>query len=183
MRIVSFFYRFKQIIDDRFIKLITGTKEEPERISRAVLFGSVVAMTPTFGVQMPLVTMVWMITRPFPRLRFNLPIGLGMTWLTNYFTFLPYYFLIYLTGATMISWIWDIATPMTYADFIALWSPLADAGFWDTVTGLLAILVKIGGIMLFGSLPYLLVTTLLIYRITISLLKRVPAGQKQDGNV
>ncbi len=180
MKSVSLFSRLKGIIDDRFIDLITGTREDPERIIRAVLFGTVVAMTPTFGVQMPIVTVVWLVTRPFSRLRFNLPIGLGMTWLTNYFTFLPYYFLIYLTGATMIDWIWGVATPMSYADFVALWKPITDAGFFETVTGLLVILIKIGGIMLFGSLPYLLVTTLLVYRITVSILKRLPARRKQE---
>ncbi len=60
-------------------------------VTRAVLIGLFVAMIP-----MPMQMVAVMFFIPF--MRFNVPIGLAMVWITNPFTMPPLYYVEYITG-------------------------------------------------------------------------------------
>lgn len=84
---------------DKLKEFIKKSKVPPEylstnrrMVSRAVLIGLFIAFIP-----MPLQMAVVLAVVPF--IRFNVPIGLAMCWLSNPFTMPPMYYMEYLTGS------------------------------------------------------------------------------------
>lgn len=64
-------------------------------VSRAVLIGLFIAFIP-----MPMQMLAVVAVMPF--VRFNVPIGLAMCWLSNPFTMPPMYYMEYMTGAYIL---------------------------------------------------------------------------------
>lgn len=64
-------------------------------VSRAVLIGLFIAFIP-----MPMQMLAVVAVTPF--VRFNVPIGLAMCWLSNPFTMPPMYYMEYMTGAYIL---------------------------------------------------------------------------------
>lgn len=143
----------------------------PDYLVRGVMWGSFISMTPTFGMQMPLVTVLWIFLRPFGRLNFNLPVGLAMTWVTNYLTILPYYFISYITGIKMMGLITGAPSVMSYQSFVKMWNPVMNSPFPDILFELIKVFGQIGMVLFLGTLPYALITSILLTWTTAKLLR------------
>jgi uncharacterized protein (DUF2062 family) len=162
-----------RVITKEVVDPIRHATDHPDRVARGILVGTFVSVTPTFGIQMPIVSIIWLLFKPFKKLNFNLPLGLAMTWLTNYVTFLPYYFLIYMLGSLFLDIFMNVKTPMDYQQFSALWQPLLSAGFWDSFVNLMNILAMVGVRMLLGAIPFFITLPPLLYFLTLRYQKKL----------
>lgn len=87
-----------RIVYDHLVRPFVESSAPITHISWGAAIGMFVGMTPTFGIQMYLVTVIWTICRYLLRVRFNLPIAAAMVWVTNPITVLPIYYAFLLTG-------------------------------------------------------------------------------------
>lgn len=86
-----------------YLKLIIPIKKErhnPKYIARGTAIGLFCGFTPMIW-QMYIVMLIWIISRFF-KFHFSLPIGLAWTWVSNYFTNLPLFYLYYITGSMLM---------------------------------------------------------------------------------
>ncbi len=162
----SYLSGWMETVQNRFRSLILESKLPPHIITRSVLIGSIVAMTPTFGLQMPLVGLLWSMFHFSGRLKFNLAIGWTMTWVTNYFTVIPYYFICYYLGAWLGRVFFAVESPMLYSDFVKLWQPVIQANFIGTLLELGSVFIKIGIPLFLGTIPFVVIVPLVLHRVT-----------------
>ena len=114
--------RFGRWLRYRFVVPIKRSRHPPQYTARGVAVGLFWAMTPTVGIQMMFVLANWLLIRRFaPRWDFNVIHAMAWTWVTNFATVLPSYYMFYVTGQLVLGR-WDDLTG--YEGFIKLW----DAG-------------------------------------------------------
>lgn len=150
----------------KVFKAISSSRLSPRMLARSVAIGTFIALTPTFGFQMPLVGLTWSVLKFTRRWRFNLPIGLSLTWITNYFTIVPYYFICYYTGIWIGEHIFRFRSAMSYDRFSDLWQKVLDASFWDSFAELAKLMIKTGKPIFLGSIPYAIIGTIVFYKVT-----------------
>ncbi len=103
----------------RLVVPIKRSRHPPQYTARGVAVGLFWAMTPTVGIQMMFVLANWFAFRRFvPRWDFNVIHAMAWTWVTNFATVLPAYYLFYVTGQVLLGR-WDDLTG--YAGFLQLW--------------------------------------------------------------
>ncbi len=87
----------------RLLIPILRSRHPPEYTARGVSVGLAVALTPTIGVQMPVVFMLWIgVRRLRPAWDFNLLVALAWIWLTNVVTMPLIYYLFLVTGRDLL---------------------------------------------------------------------------------
>ncbi|MBN2040119.1 MAG: DUF2062 domain-containing protein [Spirochaetes bacterium] len=150
----------------KIFRALSSSRFSPEYIARSVAVGAFIALTPTFGFQMAIVGLVWSVFKFSGRWRFNLPIAISLTWLTNYFTIVPYYFICYYTGIWLGDYVFRFKSAMSYDRFSDLWQKVLDAGFWDSIVEFGNLMLKTGKPIFIGSLPYAIIGTIVLYKIT-----------------
>lgn len=75
----------------------------PEYTARGTAIGLLFAFTPTVGVQMPMVFLLWVLIRFLrPAWEFNMVVALAWTWATNVFTVAPIYYVFLVAGHFML---------------------------------------------------------------------------------
>lgn len=153
-------------------------RHSPEHAARGVSIGVLVAMTPTVGVQMPIVALLWFAVRAaFPVWDFNLIAALAWTWVTNIFTVPPVYYLFYLTGRLMMG----VGGPgHGFDSFSAILEETlsADAGWFETLwIYTLGLFRRFGVPMFVGCLPWALLSAWLGYRWSLGLIVRLRAAR------
>lgn len=142
----------------------------PEIKARGVAWGTALAMTPLVGIQMPLVTLFWLMTRPFEALRFSLVLGLAWTWVTNVFTLVPFYYAFYVTGQIALGHWDDFAGYDTFAKLFS-GALVADVGVVERTLRYIEWLAReIGLTMLLGCVPYVIGGAWLSYRLSLAFL-------------
>ena len=128
-----------------------------EHVARGVAVGLAVAFTPTVGVQLLMVLLIWMLARAAgPRFQFHAISAFAWVWVTNIFTIGPIYYVFLLTGQLMLGRfdeLGGIGLDQFTAQLTAVVS--TDTGFLEALwVGTLA-LFNIWGIPLFlGSVPW-----------------------------
>lgn len=71
--------------------------------ARGTAIGLAFGLTPTVGIQMPMILLFWSIAKWFaPRWKFNLIVALAWTWPTNVVTAPAYYYLCLITGRLLM---------------------------------------------------------------------------------
>ena len=111
--------RFGRWLRYRFVVPVMRSRHPPQYTARGVAVGLFWAMTPTVGIQMMFVLAHWLIVRRFARRwDFNVIHAMAWTWVTNFATVLPSYYLFYVTGQVLLGR-WDDLTG--YEGFIKLW--------------------------------------------------------------
>ncbi len=156
----------------RLIIPIMRGHHDPHYTARGVAVGVAVAMTPTIGIQMLIVTAIWLMVRKFPSLNFNVIVGMAWTWLTNVFTAIPVYYLFFLTGQILRGHPDDLTGFSAFADqFNAAidhdlpWLEMV----WRYTMGLIE---GWGLSMLIGSIPWSLFSAWIGYVATLRFLAR-----------
>lgn len=114
--------RFVRWLRYRFVIPVKRSRHPPQYTARGVAVGLFWAMTPTVGIQMMFVLAHWLAVQRFARRwDFNVIHAMAWTWVTNFATVLPSYYLFYVTGQILLGR-WDDLTG--YEGFVKLW----DAG-------------------------------------------------------
>ncbi|MCP5152248.1 MAG: DUF2062 domain-containing protein [Ectothiorhodospiraceae bacterium] len=158
----------------RLVVPVTRGWRNPDHAARGVLFGLAVALTPTVGVQMPIVFALWLLVRRVrPAWDFSLVVGLAWTWVTNIFTAPPLYYVYVVTGRLMLGE-WD-----GLHDYERFASTLNESmprdvgwlqGMWE---GLVGVFERFGVPIFVGSLPWVILGTWVGYRWSLRLLRRI----------
>jgi len=148
-------------------------------IARSVSSGLFWAMTPTIGVQMAMVMAHWLLVQKFwPRKDFSVVQSMAWTWVTNFLTMIPVYYMFYVTGQLFLGHFDDLTG---YQGFVDLWngsfgagSPgsagTGVAGWWENLWHQAQVrFVGWGVPMLVGCVPYAVVAAWLGYRWSLKL--------------
>ncbi|MEC9346520.1 MAG: DUF2062 domain-containing protein [Pseudomonadota bacterium] len=142
------------------LKLIVPLKRgqlPPEVIARGVAVGLAVAFTPTVGIQMILVVLLWGLARSLgPRFDFHFLSAVAWVWITNIFTIGPIYYAFLLTGQVMLGRFDEVGS-IGFTQFSAQLMDVvsAEAGLLETLWVGTVALFRIWGIPLFiGSIPF-----------------------------
>lgn len=135
------------------------------------VIGMFLGMTPTVGGQMYIAGTLWIISRYILRLRFNLPIALAMTWISNPITFIPLYFLYLKTGAWILVWFGYVSQVGSYADFVHAIDLIQQANEYVEWRSRLVNIVgqlfwQFGWPFVVGSLVYAVPLSVLTYPVT-----------------
>jgi uncharacterized protein (DUF2062 family) len=148
--------RFVQLVYDKLIDPLYRSKHPPEYAARGVLFGLLIALTPTVGVQMPIVFGIWLLVRRLrPNWGFSLVIALAWTWVTNVFTAPPLYYLYIVSGRILLGHWDDMQGYAVFAERLSSTMP-SNAGWVETAWLYVVNLFEIFGVSLFvGCLPWM----------------------------
>ncbi|MDD9903646.1 MAG: DUF2062 domain-containing protein [Rhodospirillaceae bacterium] len=165
--------RFRRLILYRLIMPVLRAKTPPEYTARSVLFGMLVAMTPTVGVQMPIVFLIWLPIRYLrPQWNFNVVVAMAWTWVTNVFTLGPIYYVFLVTGRLMLGAEGGLTG---YDEFAAMLQKSldTDAGIVESLWIYTVDLFRIWGVPMFvGSIPWAILASWLSYRWSLRLVNR-----------
>lgn len=155
-------------------KLVVPMKRSPhppEYTARGVAVGVFWGLTPLVGVQMPIVTAMWLLGRLHPKTDFALVPGLAWVWTSNVFTMGPMYYAFYITGQLMLGR-WDELTG--YSSFAKLFkfSAWERDNMWDTLVTYLSYVWEHFGLpMAIGWIPYALVFGWIGYKVSVKLIR------------
>lgn len=169
----STFGGIARLLRYRLVIPVLRSKHSPEYTARAVFIGLIWAMTPTIGIQMPLVFMTWVIMRWVRRGEgFNLPVALAWTWSSNVVTLPPLYYLFLITGKLMMGQWGDLSG---YSAFTAELASVAkaDGGFFEVLWLYVQGLFQSFGLAMFvGSVPWAIFSAWFGYRTTLRVLEK-----------
>ncbi len=180
-RRISRVWGLVRLIRHRLIIPILRSRHPPEYTARGVMVGLVVALTPTVGIQIPMVFLVWLAARCFWRAwDFNLLVALAWTLLTNVFTAPPFYYLFLVTGRLLLGR-WDrIRDYGTFSERLST-SLGVEASWLETLwIYTYNLFAKFGVPMFVGSLPWALLGGWLGYVWTLGLIRRMRARRARD---
>ena len=165
--------RFARILHDKLVDPLRRSRHPPEYTARGVLFGLLVALTPTVGIQMAIVFGIWLAVRRLtPGWDFNLVVGLAWTWVTNVATAPPLYYLYIVTGRIMLGRWEDMRGYQVFAERLAATMP-QEAGWLETAWRYVVNLFDIFGVPMFvGSLPWMVLGAWAGYVWSLGLLRR-----------
>ena len=110
-----------------FVVPLKRSRHSSGYIARSVSAGLFWAMTPSIGVQMALVLVHWGLVKKFwPKWDFSVVQAMAWTWVTNFLTMIPVYYMFYVTGQLFLGR-FDGLTG--YQGFVELWrSSFGDEG-------------------------------------------------------
>jgi uncharacterized protein (DUF2062 family) len=154
----------------RLIIPLFRSPHPPEYTARGVFIGLLVALTPTVGIQMAIVGVLWVALRALhSRFDFNLIAALAWTWVTNAVTAPFVYYAYIVTGRVMLGRWEELRGYATFADRFQQSLPV-DAGAFHTVWIFVVNLFEVFGVPLFvGCVPWTVLGAWLGYRWSLKL--------------
>ena len=127
-------------------------KAPPHEFTRGAAFGMFWAFTPTIGIQIPLIIGCWTVLNRY--WRFNLPIALACTFVTNVFTMSPVYYLFLVTGRVLLGRYEELQGFEIFSERLAGATGGADLSL-TSITQVMATIWDEFGVPLFvGCLPW-----------------------------
>ena len=123
----------RRIARYRLVIPIKRDRNPPDFVARGVAVGMVIALTPTVGVQMPMVALIWLLFRTISRqFDFSVIVAMAWTWVTNVFTGGPVYYVFFVTGQLMLGQHTDV---QGYGIFVNMLSQSmhSDASFLESL--------------------------------------------------
>ncbi len=108
---------FRNKIYENLIRPIITSKAPVHETALGTAIGVFVGLTPTVGIQMWIVLMIWLFCRYVLRFRFELVIGTALVWISNPFTMLFLYYGFWVTGDGFFSLIGVSTAELSYAAF------------------------------------------------------------------
>ena len=154
----SAWQKFMRLIRYRLIVPVLRTRHAPEYTARGVFVGIAFGLTPTVGLQIGIVMVLWSIVRSMlPRWDFNLIVALAWVWLSNVFTMVPLYFGFLVTGRMMMGHSESLPSYETFTkELTSTFKVEADGltGFWQQTVNLFDLF---GTPMLVGCIPWALI--------------------------
>ena len=160
----SWWRRLVRGLRHRLIVPILRERKPSEYTARGVLIGLVVAMTPTVGVQIPMVLLIWsLIHNVYKRWDFNPLIAIAWTFISNIATLPFLYYLFVVTGRVMLGRFQNLRGFDTFRERLGQNLP-QDTGWLDSLWYDIIVLFDNFGLPLFlGSVPWALLSGWLGY--------------------
>ena len=155
--------RLMRVLRYRLIVPLKRSRHAPEHTARGVMIGVAWAMTPTVGVQMPLVFANWIAARKLFNWDFNLVNALAWTWLSNIFTLPPLYYLFFISGQFMLGRFDDLAGYEVFLKLIDGWQNVSLGNWEATSSWFLATIKGPGAAMIVGCIPWAALSGWLAY--------------------
>lgn len=178
----SAWHKFMRLIRYRLIVPILRTRHAPEYTARGVFVGIAFGLTPTVGIQIGIVIVLWSVVRSiFPRWNFNLIVALAWVWLSNVFTMVPLYFGFLVTGRMMMGHSESLPTYETFTEELTSTLEVeADGltGFWHQTVNLFDLF---GTPMLIGCVPWAIIGGWVGYIWTVKYLRRRHSLEPHEG--
>lgn len=95
--------RLLRWVEKKFLAPIYDARYAPEYTARGAFIGLLLALTPTVGIQIPVLMFIWpLVHRYAPRWDFNLLVAIAWTFVTNVFTVPLFYYLFIVTGRILL---------------------------------------------------------------------------------
>lgn len=158
----------RRIARYRLVIPIKRDRNPPDYVARGVAVGMVVALTPTVGIQMPMVALIWLVLRTISRqFDFSVITAMAWTWVTNVFTVGPVYYIFFVSGQLMLGQHMDVRG---YSTFVAMLSQsmITEASFLESLWIYTAGLLRTFGVPMFiGSIPWAIVGGWVTYRLAL----------------
>lgn len=136
--------------------------------------GMFVGMTPTVGIQMWIVFMIWIFCKYLLKVKFDLIIGTALVWLSNPITMVPLYYGFLITGYKIFAIIGIEKSLITYQSFSQRLETIVntpDTGKMDIVYEAgKYLIVDLGYPMVLGSLFWAVPLAIISYSLTRKLL-------------
>lgn len=147
--------------------------------ARGTAVGLFFGLTPTVGIQMPMIMGLWAVAKLVaPRWKFNLIVALAWTWPTNVVTAPLYYYLCLITGQLMLGQGMQIGFDEFQAQIQSTLT--SDAGFFEAFWVYATKIFSTWGVALFvGCIPWTLLGTWLGYVMTLKFLTKLQARQRR----
>jgi uncharacterized protein len=168
--------RVSRTVYDHLVAPFLQTHDPLPAVAWGATIGMFVGLTPTVGVQMYIVTAIWVVCRYLFRFRFNLTIGVAMVWITNPITTIPFYYLFLRTGDLFLELLGYGSAPMSFAEFRAEVLELAAGQPMGWLEWLMysteVLVVEYGWPLLVGSLIFAIPGSVLSYPATMVFLGR-----------
>ena len=155
---------FGKYIREKFINPVLHSRAPVSEVSLGVAVGIFMGFTPTVGVQMYLVAIVWTIYRYVFGKHFTLPVGVAMVWISNPLTMGPMYYLFLVTGYILF----DVQHAISYQHFAESLGKISQTGdILDKIAkGAHFLLVELGWPMVIGSFVYAVPFSIISYYIS-----------------
>lgn len=165
--------RVGRLLRLRLVIPILRGRHAPDYTARGVFWGLLAAMTPTVGIQMPIVAAIWLIARKIDRRHdFNLVVALAWTWVSNVFTLAPIYYAFLVTGRLMLGH-WD-GLP-DFGDFARQLDAVlhVEADWFTSLWLIIWRIVETWGLpMLVGCIPWAIASAVLGYYWSLRAMRR-----------
>ena len=146
--------RLERLLRYRILIPLKRSHHPPEYSAYGLMVGAVVALTPTVGVQMGIVVVIWLIARHLFKWHFNVILGCAITWVTNYLTAPPIYYIFYVTGQLLMGRWDDLAGYYAFVELSRSFFAPPDLGILGLTEYYITIFVGWGVPMLIGCVPY-----------------------------
>lgn len=163
-------------IYDQVVRPLLISVSPIEEVALGMAIGIFVGMTPTVGIQMWIVFIIWLIAKYLFRIRFDLIVGTAIVWISNPFTMFFLYYAFLSTGLAIYSVLGfkgiELSFDVFYKQFAAIVNN-PDLGFFGVVwESTRFLIIDLGLPMLIGSVCYAVPFSLLSYFLTRKLLLR-----------
>lgn len=164
--------RLWRILHLKLVIPLRRSRHPPEYTARGVAVGLLVALTPTVGVQMPIVFLVWLAMRKLrPAWDFHLVVALAWTWVTNVATAPPLYYLYIVSGRMLLGRWDDLQGYAQFSERLAQTLP-TDAGWLEAAWLYVVNLFRVFGEPMFvGCVPWMVLGTWAGYVWSLGLLR------------
>ena len=164
----------EKLITEKLINPVLHSTAPVSEVSLGVAFGVFLGLTPTVGVQMYLVALVWSIYRYIFGRHFSLPVGVAMVWISNPLTMVPLYYLFLVTGYRLL----ETQNGISYELFTEYLGHISSTeGTWEMIiAGASFLLVDLGWPMIIGSLVYAVPGFIISYFMT----KRIVTSHRKS---
>ena len=163
-------------IYDQVVRPLVISVSPVEEVALGMAIGIFVGMTPTVGLQMWIVFIIWLIAKYLFRIRFDLIVGTAIVWISNPFTMFFLYYAFLATGLAIYSIFGIKGIELSFSVFYEQFSAIVnnpDLGFFQVVWKSTQFLIlDLGLPMLMGSVCYAVPFSLISYFITRKLLLR-----------
>ncbi len=166
----------------RMIMPIARGRHDGVPTARGTAIGLAFGLTPTVGIQMPMIAIFWALAKWLrPKWKFNLIVAFAWTWPTNILTAPAYYYLCLITGRLMMG----DTTELSFSDFRAhIHGVLAqDAGFFESLWVYTVEIFRVWGVPLFiGSIPWAVAGTWAGYVLTLRFIAAFRDQQRRQAH-
>jgi len=145
--------RLARLLYYKLIIPIHREKDSPHLIAYSVMIGLFVGFTPSVGLQMPLLAIIWWISLKAFNFHFSLLVAIAWSWLSNGATMIPLYYVFYVTGRFILP---SDEKEFSFDDFSSFISENLgeNAGMEESLHFLAELIEMVGGSLLVGCLPW-----------------------------
>ena len=163
----------------RLVIPVLRSVDQPEIVARGVMVGLALGLTPTVGIQLYCVFIVWWLCRYVAKWHFSLIIAMAWSWLSNPITMIPLYYLYYITGRLMLL---DFDGEQDFESFSRMIGEhlTLEGGIWETIVEVFHFMLEqIGTSILIGFIPYSILLGAGGYWVSLKLATRYAEARKK----